>query len=281
MLKKNKDHLMGNGSLGKLPKNIYAQPGKPELKKTPKRVRIIYFFARIRIVQRLFILLLCACIGLAIYNAYLVLDQAPSVADENFRSATTMHNATSVRGFKSKTATAAAAVNGSVPPAVVLETVKRTVSRPSKQNGEDVDDHHSLIELLKSSSATHDESALKHLSAEGREASSGGPTSASSFAHTSSKSAVSRPFARIRFSCEHPVPASMPAHHWSNLFSLYNVSLTGRFLTVLPPILLSIPVTPERARAIRNVADADDEMLLKFVPTKFSNGEKVVVDDDL
>lgn len=259
MLKKNKDHLMGNG-VGKLPKNIYAQPGKPELKKTPKRVRIIYFFARIRIVQRLFILLLCACIGLAIYNAYLVLDQAPT--DDNL---TTMHSNATTKGFKSK------AFNGSVPPAV--ETVKKTVSRPPKQ-GDEVDDNHSLIELLKSSSASHEDSV--NLSEESKESLS---SSTSQFTKTSSKPVS--PFARIRFSCEHPVPASMPAHHWSNLFSLYNVSLTGRFLTVLPPILLSIPVTPERARAIRNVADADDEMLLKFVPTKFSNGEKVVVDDDL
>lgn len=258
---------MGNGVGGKLPKSIYAQPGKPELKKTPKRVRIIYFFARIRIVQRLFILLLCACIGIAIYNAYLVLDQAPAVGDDLRGPA--MANATK----QSRGSGANKAINGNSSGAPPKMPVVDQVKTAAASSSGDQPDHHSLIELLKSSSP-EELSSLGNLS---EKATVSAPTRSGSAFATKPVS----PFGRIRFSYSHPAPASMPAHHWSNLFSLYNVSLTGRFLTVLPPILLSIPGKPERARAIRNVADADDEMLLKFVPTKFSNGEKVVVDDDL
>ena len=219
------------------------------MKRTPKRLRIIYFFARIRG----FILLLMACIGLAIYNAYLVLDQAPLATDELGH---TIANA-SKGGRKSiKTVTSTVASNElehlSTPPMNDYLNSKPEIAITSSN-------HHSLIEMLKSSSNE-----------------SSNPTAFSSSPSTT----ATNPFGRIRFTCEHPV-ASMPNHHWSNLFSLYNISLTGRFVSILPPIMLSIPITPERAQSIRNVADSDDEMLRKFVPMKFSNGEYIIADDDL
>lgn len=240
------------------PKNIYAQPGKPELRKTPKRLRIIYFFARIRVIQRGFILLLMACIGLAIYNAYLVLEQAPQVDD--LRPAV----ANSSKGNKWQSSAFSSSSSPRSPTVSPNDSPSTPSSAPKADDGTSLP-HHSLIELLKSSSA--------------HESNLSSPTAASSFS-SSSPGSHRHPYGRIRFTYEHPV-SSMPNHHWSNLFSLYNVSLTGRFLSILPPIMLSIAVSPERAQSIRNLADADDDMLRKFVPMKFANGEYVIVDDDL
>lgn len=43
--------------------------------------------------------------------------------------------------------------------------------------------------------------------------------------------------------------------HWPTLFSYYNISLTGHYLSILPPILLSLPVTPEDALSVHNPSD--------------------------
>lgn len=47
----------------------------------------------------------------------------------------------------------------------------------------------------------------------------------------------------------------LPHSHWPTLFSYYNISLTGHYLSILPPILLSLPVTPEDALNVHNPSD--------------------------
>ena len=50
----------------------------------------------------------------------------------------------------------------------------------------------------------------------------------------------------------------LPHTHWPTLFSYYNISLRGNYLSMLPPILLSIPVTPEDARAFHHPQDPNN-----------------------
>ena len=48
----------------------------------------------------------------------------------------------------------------------------------------------------------------------------------------------------------------LPITHWPMLFSLYNLSLQGRYVTFLPPIHLSIVIGSERAKALRHPKEA-------------------------
>lgn len=50
-------------------------------------------------------------------------------------------------------------------------------------------------------------------------------------------------------------------HHWSNLFGFYNISLSGRYISFLPPIHLSIPVDPSSAMKNRHSSDRDHQIL--------------------
>jgi len=41
-------------------------------------------------------------------------------------------------------------------------------------------------------------------------------------------------------------------HHWASLLRLYNISTAGHFLSILPPIALSVAVPPHAALLLRN-----------------------------
>lgn len=41
------------------------------------------------------------------------------------------------------------------------------------------------------------------------------------------------------------------------LFNLYNISLSGQYVSVLPPILLSLAISPETARRLRHPLEAE------------------------
>lgn len=53
-----------------------------------------------------------------------------------------------------------------------------------------------------------------------------------------------------------PWPHTSP-QHWSSILSLYNISLAGNYLTVLPPLRLTMAVSPDRARTLRRPGDED------------------------
>lgn len=205
-------------------------------------------------------LLLCACIGVAIYNAYLVLDEQLPNSNENFSS---RHNINNTKFRHNTTVTIQLSADGynSVP--------KSSENNGTHHEGEesfsdslDVSSNKlSLIELLKSTSET--DSSNEH--------------SDSIYTLTSSSHI---PFERILYTKNNPPPTRLPNYYWAHLFSLYNISLVGRFISLLPPIYLSAPVSPENAISVRNLADSDNEMLRKFVPMKFSNGEYIISDED-
>ncbi|KAB7498556.1 Sterol regulatory element-binding protein cleavage-activating protein, partial [Armadillidium nasatum] len=47
----------------------------------------------------------------------------------------------------------------------------------------------------------------------------------------------------------------LPSSHWPALFSYYNISLRGHYLSILPPILLSLPIPPEESKLAHNIQD--------------------------
>ena len=44
----------------------------------------------------------------------------------------------------------------------------------------------------------------------------------------------------------------LPHTHWPMLFGLYNISLYGNFISILPPIHLSMIITPDSAKQLRH-----------------------------
>lgn len=62
----------------------------------------------------------------------------------------------------------------------------------------------------------------------------------------------------------------LPHSHWPTLFSYYNISLTGHYISILPPILLSIPVSSEDAQSVHNPSDPNTD---PWLPDKLHQGE--------
>ena len=46
--------------------------------------------------------------------------------------------------------------------------------------------------------------------------------------------------------------SKLPSTHWPMLFSLYNITLHGRYITLLPPVHLSMIIGPESAKMLRH-----------------------------
>ena len=44
----------------------------------------------------------------------------------------------------------------------------------------------------------------------------------------------------------------LTSYHWQVLFGVYNVTLTGKYITILPSICISIPIQPKNVTAHRN-----------------------------
>jgi hypothetical protein len=57
----------------------------------------------------------------------------------------------------------------------------------------------------------------------------------------------------------------LSSQHWSALFNYYNISLSGKFITILPPILLSIAVDPKSAISTRNPLESDLQIFRQFL----------------
>ncbi|CAL1263212.1 unnamed protein product [Larinioides sclopetarius] len=50
---------------------------------------------------------------------------------------------------------------------------------------------------------------------------------------------------------------SLLPQHWTNLFGYYNISLSGRFISILPPLHISVAVDPNDVVELRNPADLE------------------------
>lgn len=227
-------------------RNVFPSLGEQRIQsKTPKRLRFLYFLAKLRLVQRGFILILSAFIGRAIY---MMLEPQNSVGTQFEPSIIDNLNQTSP-------------TNITLSNKLYSDQEFTTIISPS------IDKTNKLRNDLPFSKK---ENFIKLIE-----------TKIENIDSLSSKITPSlNPYYRIFYTKDNPLPKPFANHHWTNLFSLYNISLVSRFISILPPISLSIPITPERAKQVRNVADSDYHTLKKFIPLKFTNGEYVVSDDD-
>jgi hypothetical protein len=58
---------------------------------------------------------------------------------------------------------------------------------------------------------------------------------------------------------------SLSSQHWSTLFWNYNMTLKGKYITVLPSVYLSIPVEPARAIQTRNPSESDPQIFRQYL----------------
>ncbi|RWS16320.1 Sterol regulatory element-binding protein cleavage-activating protein-like protein [Dinothrombium tinctorium] len=57
----------------------------------------------------------------------------------------------------------------------------------------------------------------------------------------------------------------LSTQHWSTLFGYYNISLSGRYISILPPLHLSIPVDPSAAMRLRHPSESDPQIFRQFL----------------
>ena len=189
--------------------------------KEAKRVRFINFWAKRRLIQRLFVLGMIVWISIFVYQT--------RVLETVFQSS---HSQASFDVMVPKVKTAASAQNGAndeaeenksaVNISAIISDMDATTSVIVDQN-----------EVGKGGGAHHQPSILKKL-----------------------QYGVQETWKRL------------PQTHWPMLFGLYNVSLQGRHLAILPTIRLSMVISPESAAQLRHpleILKIQEEMSINSV----------------
>lgn len=67
----------------------------------------------------------------------------------------------------------------------------------------------------------------------------------------------------------------LTANHWKSLFSCYNMSLAGKYISILPSIKLIIPINPSDAIRSRHPLESDPQIFRQFLPVASND-----LDDD-
>ncbi|CAG2162507.1 unnamed protein product [Oppiella nova] len=190
----------GNRTYGQ---NVFARPSKPSHFKMPKRLRVVYFVARTRLVQRALMLVLIGWISFLVYNFEIIenlsRDSQHSIGNPFFQSPNARNNQ-----FVAKSALNSEHIN---------QKSSKTEDKfdNNSDTTADMPQMHRLVH--------HNPNLWKSLSSQ----------------------------------------------HWSALFNYYNLSLSGNYITILPPILLSIPVSPESTVQTRNPAESDPQIFRQFL----------------
>ena len=59
-------------------------------------------------------------------------------------------------------------------------------------------------------------------------------------------------YKKLLYSANYHTWKRLPYTHWPMLFGLYNMSLYGQYISILPPIQLSMTISPESAKQLRH-----------------------------
>jgi len=214
---------LSNGSLGH--KNsvgtvavVAPSKSSPILVKLPKRVRLVYFWARTRFFQRTFIIFMVGWISFIIYE-YGIVAQFNYEADD---VAMPMNNLNRTR--------TPVGLSLSLSPSSRLNSyvVNRTLLTSSayKESLAAAKTEDSTSTGMKKVLPTLPETSMRD--------------------HQNEK---------LQKELLEPNPRSwrrLSQFHWPVLLGVYNVSLSGKYISVLPPICITIPVDPNVAVALRH-----------------------------
>lgn len=171
---------------GRAMSRVFATPTSPILK-LPKRLRLVYFWARMRLIQRGLML------GLVVWIVVLV------------RS---------------------------------MGLVGKITDNPTNLGPNITDSVHPFIQMFTGHNGSAEEAGEEVPSPKD-------PPAAASSSHENANLHHSN----VR------LWEDLPTKHWTTLFGYYNISVAGRYISILPPIFLSVPVPASRAIEMRHPDD--------------------------
>nr|XP_050044303.1 sterol regulatory element-binding protein cleavage-activating protein-like isoform X1 [Dermacentor andersoni] len=174
-------------SAGRAMSRVFATPTSPILK-LPKRLRLVYFWARMRLIQRGLML------GLVVWVVVLI---------QSMGIVTKLTDNTTNLGPN------------------IAESVHPFIQMLTGHNGSE----EALEEALSSQSSSSKETLTTH-------------HENANLHHTNTR-----------------LWEELPTKHWTTLFGYYNISVAGRYISILPPIFLSVPVPASKAVELRHVDD--------------------------
>lgn len=172
---------------GRAMSRVFATPTSPILK-LPKRLRLVYFWARMRLIQRglmlglvVWVVVLIQSMGIFTKLTDNTTNLGPNIADSvhPFIQMLTGHNNSE-------------------------EALEEALTSQSSSSKEPLPSHHENANLHHSNARLWEE---------------------------------------------------LPTKHWTTLFGYYNISVAGRYISILPPIFLSVPVPASKAVEMRHADD--------------------------
>ncbi|ODM95859.1 Sterol regulatory element-binding protein cleavage-activating protein [Orchesella cincta] len=198
-----------NGNLKRVPSSVsVVAPSHtaPILVKIPKRLRVVYFWARTRFFQRTFTIFMVGWISVIIYESGIVAHFKSEAEDVVLP----LH-------YRSHDLNVAQPANSSkVTPNIVT-------SRDQYYNNVD--------SSIRNSSINVKDHGLPHADI----------------------SSFQNPKMFEGFYTKHPyIWRRLSLYHWQVMMGIYNISLVGGYITILPPISISVPVKPEKAVSLRH-----------------------------
>lgn len=185
----------------------------PILVKIPKRLKVVYFWARTRFFQRTFTIVMVGWISVIIYESGIV------------------------ARFKSET---------------------EDVMLPPHYTNEELNFLHiNKTNKLPTGTPTSKESPFRHLVTSFR---SNATRNAKDFSMSGADlSSFQNPQLYKEFYAKNPYMwRRLSLYHWQVMMGIYNISLIGRYITVLPPIHINVPVKPAKAFSLRHPLERDN-----------------------
>ncbi|XP_067004981.2 sterol regulatory element-binding protein cleavage-activating protein isoform X2 [Anabrus simplex] len=265
LLTRSKSHPRLNGHCSGMtssnyPTNVVAPPlnSPPPLVKLPKRLRLVHFWARTRIFQRGFMICMIVWIGVIVYNSG-IMQQMYQVTSDTENNSPDMGHHTGIdetqdlRDYYTTAKSAQSHVLSAADRAAILDNI------------DDLQTLHSLIDLEEGGVPVRTSKIYKHLKAEVEDQPR--PTDSGQDDLARLKHSGFDPWRRLSH------------RHWPAILSLYNMSVAGHYITILPAIRISHAVTPEMARTLRNLEEQASQhfqwqaLAAALDPLDFSDGE--------
>lgn len=263
-LPRSRSHPRLNGlNIGSLvssnyPTNVVApHHNAPQmLVKLPKRLRLVHFWARTRFFQRTFMIFMVVWISFIVYNAGFVeqlLQVNPdSVVSEKIPSEMGSRGPIAFEQNKNH----------------LFENLNKALNKSESMGSVVLDQKY-----LKSFNSVVD-AGLEEMNPESVMNEKNG--------RNESDYLPSEELARLQHSGFDPW-RRLSHHHWPAILSMYNISVAGRYISILPSIRLSLSVTPDVARSLRNLEEHTGQhfqwqaLAVALDPLDFSDGENIKI----
>jgi len=223
--------------------------GRMEFPKEAKRVKLLSLWARKRFIQRLFVLSMLVFISVFIYQGLTVLlsQEHPSPLPAPLNE---LHDALAVKAAK-------AAENATPKDQEAVNNNSSSTNAPRAASAAPTAAADIMNLTLADLKEEEEEAAAKAAAA-----------AANTLKKLQASPADYAPWQRL------------PYTHWPMLFGLYNMSLYGQYITLLPPIQLAMTISPESAVSLRHPREVEINSKKSCVDEMASAGSSQRADDE-